>query len=105
MRRTWVAVLLGVSSWFSAHAASDVPVRSIAVFPLIARGKVDKTGQRNVQDAIERGLATNPVVSVIGPARLRQALRRNLVSALQTCGSDLGCIANLGKSVGVQSVM
>jgi hypothetical protein len=77
---------------------------TVAVFPLVARGKVDKALLAKAQTAVEASLTDFGVTLVTG-SRLHKATKGNPSAALVRCGNDLSCIAGLGRSVSATEVL
>jgi hypothetical protein len=79
--------------------------RTFAVFPILERDSPDSAVvQRMTTRLVQLGQRLNEV-KVLSPKQLRARLQSSPAKAMTACGSDLVCIARLGRQVAADEVL
>lgn len=80
-------------------------VRTVALFPFISRDQPNRKIMAAVSGLLIQGAGLMENVKLVYGGTLRRKLRRNPAALVQKCGTDLSCLAALGRKARANEVM
>jgi hypothetical protein len=91
-----------IVTWLAAAspAAADRPTIAIG-----GSGSIGGASDHGLLELVAKALAARTDVSLIGPRRVKAALRRARKPQLESCEGDTGCLAEMGRAVGARWVV
>lgn len=107
-RCSWVrtvGIALAVFPPASSLAAKTSAVRELALFPFVSSGAPNRVALSQVRRVLFELSTRLRWTSVLDAHKLKERLGRDPRRSMMRCGSDIACIAALGRDVGASDVL